>query len=131
MATLATATLPCACAWTHCTHDYHGDLEITPGTYLTRPATRVGSVKAHKWVVSTLFGLIDLTDDSGAELVADGAVDCYGEGVVGVTQVEIVEQRYLLPDVLWMLTFGLFSCHSLTASGEVHTAPDVHQGGDS
>lgn len=112
------STLP-AC-WT-VTHEYHGQREITPGTSLSQPSTKLGEVDDWKKATFLFWGLLPLNSDtaSGPDVVERAAVQGYGHEFDGITRVKIEEEQSAIDVVVQILTVGLFSMVTVEVDADV------------
>ena len=98
-------------------HDYRGRRQLTPGTKLLTPSSRLGEVEGSRKAKFLFFGLLPVNDGSGAALAEELAVAEYGEGVTGITQIRIDEFN-TAGDVLLNLVVGfLFSTRTVHVTG--------------
>ena len=101
-------------------HEYKGSREITPGTRLTRPSTKLGNVSRDKKACFLFWGLVDLNNASGPELLEDAAEKNQGQGFDGLTRVRIHEEQTAVDVIVEVLTLGIFSMLTVETEAEVH-----------
>lgn len=123
-------------ACTSIVHDYDGPREMTPGTRLTVPSTKIAEIRGEKKAFYLFFGLIPLNNGSGPQLADDVVVEYLGEEAVGVSQLEIYE-GFTTWDVIRNLLVGpLIATRTVSIQGQGHVRPDdprllnARRGGD-
>ena len=101
-------------------HDYRGVREVTPGTTLTQPSTKLGDVQESKKACFLFWGLVDLNSASGPQLVEEAAVANHGQDFDGLTHVRIHEEQGPVDVIVEILTLGIFSMLTVESEAQVH-----------
>lgn len=101
-------------------HDYRGTREVTPGTQLSQPSTKLGNVNDSKKACFLFWGLLDLNSASGPELVEEQAIANHGQDFDGLTHVRIHEEQGAVDVIVEILTLGIFSMLTVESEAQVH-----------
>ena len=100
-------------------HDYSGKRQITPGTRLLGPSSKLGPVEAEGTSVFLLWGILPVWRSSGPEVADQAAARRYGEAYDGIVKLEIDSDTRFQDFLASLCTLGFIQTRTFKVRGEV------------